>query len=82
MHLGVHHTGQHVQPLGVEHLGGLGAAQRTDGGNAPADDPHIRKGNAIGGGHGAVPDQQIETFSHRTRQLAQPPALGNRARAP
>ena len=49
----------------------------TNGGNAPANNPNIGGGNAIGGGDQPAADQKIETFLHGTRQLAQHPALGN-----
>ena len=65
VHLGVHHPGQNMQAPGLEHLCGPGVREGTDGGNAPGYDPHVGRGNAIGGGNRSAPDQQIETFHHR-----------------
>ena len=64
MHLGVHHAGQHMQALGIEQLGRFGGAKRPDGGDTPVNDPHVGRGNAVGGGNCSAPDQQIETFLH------------------
>ena len=66
MHLGVHHPRQDMQALGLEHLRGLGAGKRADGGNAPADNPDVGGGNAVGGGNSPAADQEIETFLHGT----------------
>jgi hypothetical protein len=60
MHLGIHHPGQHMQPLGVEHLGRLGGGQGANGSNAAADNPNISGGNAVGRGDNAPPDQKVK----------------------
>ena len=66
--------GQDMQALGLENFGGLGMRKGADGGDAAADDPDIGRGNAVGGGDRAAPDQKIESCSLMDRQLAHPPA--------
>ena len=77
MDLGVHHPRQHMQAFGLEHGGGLGIREGTNGGDTPRENPGVGEGNAVRGGDGSAPDQQIKTFLHGERQLAQPPGLGN-----
>ena len=64
MHLGVHHAGQDMQAPCLEHLGGLGAGQGPDGGDASGGHADIGGGDSIGGGDGAAADQQIKCFAH------------------
>ena len=53
MHLGVHHAGQDVQALAVDHLGGRGLAERADFGDAAADEADVAHALAVLIDHGA-----------------------------
>ena len=53
MHLGIHHAGQDVQALAVDHLAGRRLRQRTDRGDAAIDDADIAHALAVLIDHGA-----------------------------
>ena len=53
MHLGVHHAGQDVQALAVDHLGGGGLSQSADRGDAAIGDADIAHALAVLIDHGA-----------------------------
>ena len=53
MHLGVHHAGQDVQALAVDHLARGALRQRTDRGDAAIDDADIAHALAVLIDHGA-----------------------------
>ncbi len=79
MALAVDDAGQDVQPLGVEGLGRLGAAQRPDGGDLAGAHADIAWRDAVRGGDGSAADQKIEGLGH-AKCLRCGPSLGNRAR--
>ncbi|MGY2921516.1 hypothetical protein ACVWYP_007146 [Bradyrhizobium sp. USDA 3262] len=53
MHLGVHHAGQDVQALAVDHLAGRSLTERADRGDAAARDTDIAHALAVLIDHGA-----------------------------
>ena len=53
MHLGVHHAGQDVQALAVDHLGSRGLSERADFGDAATDEADVAHALAVLIDHGA-----------------------------
>ncbi|MHC2640217.1 hypothetical protein ACVJGB_003085 [Bradyrhizobium liaoningense] len=64
MHLRVHHAGQDVQALAVDHLRGAALRQRPQLGDATARDADVANGLAVLVDHGAALEDHIETLAH------------------
>ena len=64
MHLGVHHAGQDVQALAVDHLGGRGLAERADFGDAAVPEADIAHALAVLIDHGAGFQNHVKVLGH------------------
>ena len=64
MHLRVHHAGQDVQALAVDHLRGGSLGQRADLGNAAVDDADIAGSLAVLVDDSAALEDHVETLGH------------------
>ncbi len=64
MHLRIHHAGQDVQALAVDHLGGGSLRQRADLGNAAVDDADIAGPLAVLVDDSAALEDHVETLGH------------------
>ncbi len=72
MHLRVHHAGQDVQALAVDHLGRRGLPERTDRGDPPVGDGDVAHALAVLIDHGAGLQNQIVGLAHRSSCSARP----------
>ncbi len=65
MHLGVDDARQHVEVGGIDDLGGAGACQPADGGDAPLADADVALAAAVVTDDRAAFDEDVEGFGHR-----------------
>src|ERR1700761_4967081 len=66
MHLGIHHTGQYVQALAIDHLAGGVWRERTDRCDAAIDHADIAHALAVLIDHGAGLKNGVKSLSHGT----------------